>query len=90
LEASFNALNAGMGIDPALRANSNLQLVVAWMLARIDWLHAQRSQLEGALQSLYGVDWKQAVQPLAPAEVSARLRAHDADSNDVNTGAQAT
>ncbi|MDR5781887.1 hypothetical protein QCE63_21025, partial [Caballeronia sp. LZ065] len=33
LEASFNALNAGMGIDPALRANSNLQLVVAWMLA---------------------------------------------------------
>ncbi|MDR5763537.1 hypothetical protein, partial [Caballeronia sp. LZ035] len=59
-------------------------------LARIDWLHAQRSQLEGALRSLYGVDWKQAVQPLAPAEVSARLSAHDADNSDVNARAQAT
>ncbi|MDR5837785.1 hypothetical protein [Caballeronia sp. LZ034LL] len=90
LDAGFNALNAGMGIDPALRANSNLQLVVAWMLARIDWLHTRRSQLEGALRSLYGTDWKQAVQPLEPAEVSARLMEHDADCNNAGTGTQAT
>jgi tetratricopeptide (TPR) repeat protein len=81
LDAGFRALHAGEGIEPALRANSNVQLAVAWMLERIDWLHARRRQLERALQALYGADWKQTVQPLPPADVSAQLIAHDKNND---------
>ena len=73
LDAGFLALDAGEGMEPALRANSNLQLAVSWMLERIGWLHVRRGQLERALESLYGPDWKEAVKPLSPEEVSARL-----------------
>jgi hypothetical protein len=77
LDAGFRALHAGRDMEAALRANSNLQLAADWMLERIGWLHARRGELERALESLYGEDWKEAVKPLPPDEVSARLIAKE-------------
>ena len=82
LDAGFRALRAGEGLDPAMRANSNLQFAASWMLDRIDWIHARRSALERSLESLYGRDWKLAMQPLSPDEVSTRVIAGEKNDEE--------
>lgn len=82
LDAGFHALLAGQDIDSALRSNSNLQLAATWMLERIGRLHVRRAELEHTLSLLYGDEWKEALQPLVPGEVSMRLiESNESESN---------
>jgi tetratricopeptide (TPR) repeat protein len=80
IEAGFKALQAGQWIDPPLRANSNLPLVVDWMLKRVGIFGKQRNQLDDLLTALYGPDWRKARQPKTPEEVSRQLTAHQSQN----------
>ncbi|SAK88371.1 hypothetical protein AWB78_04610 [Caballeronia calidae] len=82
LDAGFQALRAGEGIEPALRSNSNLQLAAGWMLDRINWLHIRRGELERTLEALYGAHWKEALNSLSPADVSAQLMDDEKSKED--------
>ncbi|MHB9839204.1 hypothetical protein Q8F57_030740 [Paraburkholderia terrae] len=83
LDAGFMALDAGQGIEPALRANSNLQRVTAWMLKQTGFFeksHKRREELVPRLKRLYGDNWAEAVRPLAAQEVSRQLVADTRDT----------
>jgi hypothetical protein len=45
LEAGFNALDAGLMIDEPLRANSNLPMVVEWMVSQLGAKDRRRNAL---------------------------------------------
>ncbi|CAG9255735.1 hypothetical protein [Paraburkholderia caribensis] len=76
LDAGFTALDAGHWIEPALRANSNLQRVTAWMLNQTGFFeksHKRREELVPRLKHLYGDNWAEAIKPLAARDVSRQL-----------------
>ncbi|MFL9860559.1 hypothetical protein PQR72_33310 [Paraburkholderia madseniana] len=52
LEAGFNALDAGLMIDESIRVNSNLRLVVEWMVKQVDVFDKRRSELSGKVAAL--------------------------------------
>lgn len=54
LEAGFNALDAGLMIDESMRANSNLPLVVEWMVAQLGALDRRRNALREKVAALRG------------------------------------
>ncbi|MDR6450192.1 hypothetical protein J2794_006332 [Paraburkholderia terricola] len=54
LEAGFNALDAGLMIDASLRVNSNLRLVVEWMVKQIGGFDRRRSELSDKVNALLG------------------------------------
>ncbi|KVM03715.1 hypothetical protein WL05_31805 [Burkholderia ubonensis] len=54
LEAGFNALDAGLMIDEQMRANSNLPLVVEWMVSQLGALDRRRNALSEKVAALRG------------------------------------
>jgi len=82
IEAGFKALQAGQWIDPPLRANSNLQLVVDWMLERVGAFGKRGNRLNELLTALYGPDWFNTRQPKTPAEVSRQMIAQSEKQNE--------
>ncbi|KVT42780.1 hypothetical protein [Burkholderia ubonensis] len=54
LEAGFNALDAGLMIDESMRANSNLPLVVEWMVSQLGALDRRRNALSEKVAALRG------------------------------------
>ncbi|MGU7784987.1 hypothetical protein [Burkholderia sp. PU8-34] len=54
LEAGFNALDAGLMIDEPMRANSNLPLVVEWMVSQLGMLDRRRNALSEKVAALRG------------------------------------
>ena len=54
LEAGFNALDAGLMIDEPMRANSNLPLVVEWMVSQLGALDRRRNALSEKVAALRG------------------------------------
>ncbi|CAD6514286.1 tol-pal system YbgF family protein [Paraburkholderia sabiae] len=86
LDAGFKALDGGEWIEPALRANSNLQLVTKWMLDQTGFLgaHGRRPELIQRLKQLYGDNWSEAIKPLAAEDVSRQIAA--GDNADVHAG----
>jgi len=80
-EAGFKALQAGLWIDPPLRTNSNLPLVVDRMLKRIGAFGKPGNRLNELLTALYGPDWLDARQPKAPEEVAHQLIAQSEQSD---------
>ncbi|MDR5837166.1 tetratricopeptide repeat protein [Caballeronia sp. LZ034LL] len=75
LNANFRALDAGLWIDPALRANSNVQHVAQQALGRVGVLHRQRSELTARLRALYGENWPETIKPLPPEAITAHIEA---------------
>ena len=73
IEAGFKALQAGLWIDPPLRANSNLSLVVERLLERVGAFGKQGDRLDQLLTTLYGPDWFHQRQPKMPEEVSRQM-----------------
>ncbi|MDR5806744.1 hypothetical protein [Caballeronia sp. LZ019] len=72
-EAGMQALAAGQWLEPAIRSNSNLQLVTAWMLGQtgfFDKHHKRRDDVVPQFKSLYGENWREGIKPLAPDQVS--------------------
>ncbi|CAJ3258736.1 Uncharacterised protein [Burkholderia pseudomallei] len=54
LEAGFNALDAGLLIDESMRLNSNLRLVVEWMVKQVGAFDRRRSELSDKVAALRG------------------------------------
>ncbi|OXJ14449.1 hypothetical protein [Burkholderia sp. AU6039] len=54
LEAGFNALDAGLTLDDATRLNSNLQLVVEWMVSQVGAFDRRRAELREKVAALRG------------------------------------
>ena len=54
LEAGFNALDAGLMLDDATRVNSNLQLVVEWMVSQVGAFDRRRAELSEKVAALRG------------------------------------
>lgn len=54
LEAGFNALDAGLMIDESIRANSNLRLVVEWMVSQVGAFDRRRGELGEKVAALRG------------------------------------
>ncbi|AXK62533.1 hypothetical protein [Burkholderia sp. IDO3] len=54
LEAGFNALDAGLMLDDATRVNSNLQLVVEWMVSQVGAFDRHRAALSEKVAALRG------------------------------------
>ncbi|WP_321840143.1 hypothetical protein [Burkholderia cepacia] len=52
LEAGFNALDAGLMIDEPMRANSNLPMVVEWMVSQLGVQDRRRSALSEKVAAL--------------------------------------
>jgi tetratricopeptide (TPR) repeat protein len=78
VEAGFRALDAGLWIEPAMRANSNLQLVAQWLLQQTGFfrtLHKRRADLVPRLEVLYGAGWPDTIKPLPPEDVSHQMMA---------------
>ena len=75
LEAGLKALAAGQWIDAPLRANSNLQLVVEWILVQPRLSEHQARQIFERLVALYGPDWVHERLPKAPEEISRQMAA---------------
>jgi hypothetical protein len=84
LDAALMALDAGQWVEPPLRANSNLQLVAAWLIRRTGFMersHRRYEELVPRLKRLYGDNWREAIKPLVPHEVSRAVAAR-ADEGD--------
>jgi|GEM_PF-1095744 len=75
IEAGFKALEAGQWIDAPLRSNSNLQLVVEWMLSHVGIFGKRANRFKELMVALYGQDWVEARRPKAPEEVSDQMTA---------------
>ncbi|WP_321809743.1 hypothetical protein [Burkholderia sp. BCC1985] len=54
LEAGFNALDAGLMIDEPMRANSNLSMVVEWMVSQLGARDRRRNALSEKVAALRG------------------------------------
>jgi len=54
LEAGFNALDAGLMIDEPMRANSNLPMVVEWMVSQLGAMDRRRNALNAKVAALRG------------------------------------
>ncbi len=54
LEAGFNALDAGLMIDESMRVNSNLRLVVEWMVSQVGAFDRRRGELSEKVAALRG------------------------------------
>ncbi|RQS23415.1 hypothetical protein [Burkholderia sp. Bp8998] len=54
LEAGFNALDAGLMIDEPMRANSNLPMVVEWMVSQLGVQDRRRNALSEKVAALRG------------------------------------
>ncbi|TCW75946.1 hypothetical protein C5O80_37010 [Burkholderia sp. SRS-46] len=54
LEAGFNALDAGLMIDESIRVNSNLRLVVEWMVSQVGAFDRRRGELSEKVAALRG------------------------------------
>lgn len=54
LEAGFNALDAGLMIDEPMRANSNLPMVVEWMVSQLGAMDRRRNALSAKVAALRG------------------------------------
>ncbi|MDR3100371.1 MAG: hypothetical protein LBV73_25310 [Paraburkholderia sp.] len=54
LEAGFNALDAGLLIDESMRAQSNLRLVVEWLVKQIGAFDSRRGELSEKVAALRG------------------------------------
>ncbi|RQS36209.1 hypothetical protein DIE03_03395 [Burkholderia sp. Bp8992] len=54
LEAGFNALDAGLMLNDAMRVNSNLPLVVEWMVSQVDAFDRRRAELGEKVAALRG------------------------------------
>ena len=52
LEAGFNALDAGLGIDAQMRRTGSLPLVVEWMARRVDAFDKRRAELHEKVDAL--------------------------------------
>lgn len=52
LEAGFNALDAGLSIDESMRVNSNLRLVVEWMVSKVGAFDRRRGELTERVAAL--------------------------------------
>ncbi|MCA8321363.1 hypothetical protein [Burkholderia cepacia] len=52
LESGFNALDAGLMLDDAMRVNSNLQLVVDWMVSQVGAFDRRRAELREKVAAL--------------------------------------
>jgi tetratricopeptide (TPR) repeat protein len=76
LEANFRALDFGAWIDPALRANSNVQHVAQQALARVGIFHKRRGELTTRLRALYGENWPETIKPLPPEAITAHIEAN--------------
>jgi hypothetical protein len=66
-------------MDSALRANSNLQMVVAWMLQQTGFFQRQRkrhAELAPRLEALYGPNWPEMIEPLSAREVTQQVLAN--------------
>ncbi|MBN3837076.1 hypothetical protein [Burkholderia sp. Ac-20344] len=54
LEAGFNALDAGLMIDEPMRANSNLPMVIEWMVSQLGTMDRRRNALSEKVAALRG------------------------------------
>ncbi|MCA3810177.1 MAG: hypothetical protein IOC33_17960, partial [Burkholderia sp.] len=54
LEAGFNALDAGLMVDEPMRANSNLPMVVEWMVSQLGMQDRRRNALSEKVAALRG------------------------------------
>ncbi|MDR5820550.1 hypothetical protein [Caballeronia sp. LZ043] len=73
LEANFRALDFGLWIDPALRANSNVQHVAQQALRCVGMWHKRRGELTSRLMALYGENWPETIKPLPPEVIAQRI-----------------
>ncbi|CAD6551400.1 hypothetical protein ACFQ3P_30205 [Paraburkholderia sabiae] len=81
LAANFRALDFGAWIDPALRANSNVQHVAQQALTRVGTFHRRRGELTHRLRILYGENWTETIKPLPPEAVTAQIMADMPDTS---------